>query len=161
VTFESPRTAKTSTVSVDRGDGVSADESRKREGLGVTCGVKAPGCATARFEVDGVKTRGRSECLKRDAFAESVEGDWAEWSSHGSFLCTLVTGVAMPSILTTLRGVCGASSSLASSWSDKDQGNESWSTSTLSSRPASVNGRFRVLLGWLSVDVLFGDDCIF
>jgi hypothetical protein len=63
--------------------------------------------------------------------------------------------------LTALRGVSGASSTSASSWPDKDQGNESWSASLLSSSPASENGRFRVLLRLLRVDVLFGDDCIF
>jgi hypothetical protein len=62
-------------VSADPGDDVSADGSRKRRGLGVTCGVKAPCGVTIRFEVDGVKSRGGTEFLGREDFAESVEGD--------------------------------------------------------------------------------------
>lgn len=139
------KAAKTSAVSVDRGDDASADESRKRKGLGVTCGVKAPCCTAANLECDGVVSPGRAVSLEGVLLAEIAEGKLAELSSHGSFLCTLVAGVARASNLTALRGVSGTLRISASSWPDSDQGKESWSSA--SSKPVSESGRFKALLG--------------
>jgi hypothetical protein len=146
VIFGKSKTAKTSAMSVDGGDTASADASRKHEGLGVSCGVKALSCATLDFKCD--------RCI-----LEALEGVslGAEYSSHGSFRCVLVAGVTRVSNLTALGGVCGASRSWTSSWLESGHGNVS-----ASSKPASEKDRFKALLdSWRSVQEAFGDGCVF